>query len=86
MEEIEQPVMDMPKGKSPGPDGFTTYFFQAYYQIIKQDVWDLVEDSQRFSNVLPALDATFLALIPKEEKVKIPVNLDQFHYVIWFIR
>jgi hypothetical protein len=31
-----------------------------------------VEDSRKFVNVLPSLDATFLALIPKEEKVEDP--------------
>jgi hypothetical protein len=46
LEEVEQVVFDMPKNKSPGPDGFTTDFFQACWPIIKWDVWEVVEDSR----------------------------------------
>jgi hypothetical protein len=72
LEEIEQAIMDMPKGKYLGPNGFTMEFFHICRPIIKQNVWELGEDSCRFSNVLPALDATFLSLIPKEEKAEDP--------------
>jgi hypothetical protein len=72
LEEVEQVVFEMPKGKSPGPNGFTADFFQACWKIIKLDVWDLVEDSHYFSDVLLSLNATFLFLIPKGDKVEDP--------------
>jgi hypothetical protein len=64
--------MEIPKGKSPGPDGFTTEFFHACWSVIKQDVWEAVEDSRKFLKVLPAFNSTFLTLIPKEDKVEDP--------------
>lgn len=58
--------MEIPKGKSLGLDDFTTSLFHACRITIKQYVWSLLEDSHTFSNVLLALDATFLAPIPKQ--------------------
>lgn len=61
--------MDMALGKSLGLDGFTTKFFHHRWFIVKNEVWALVAKSQRISGVLPTLNATFLILIPKEEKM-----------------
>jgi len=46
-----------------------------------------VEDSRQFSNVLPSLNATFLDLIPKEDKVEdlnkfLPIDLHNIMYKI----
>eukprot|EP00253_Pinus_taeda_P020338 PITA_20338 len=45
MEEVEEAVRDMPNGKVPGPDGFTIDFYKACWEIIKTEVWEVVEDS-----------------------------------------
>lgn len=37
--------MDMNPGKSSGPDGFTSDFFQVCWETVKDDVWKVVEDS-----------------------------------------
>jgi hypothetical protein len=47
-EEVEQAMFEMMKGKSPGPDGFTSDFFQTCWPIIKLYVQDLVEESCQF--------------------------------------
>jgi hypothetical protein len=44
--------------------------------VIKNEVLEVVEDSRKFQKVLPALNATFLTLIPKEDKVE---NPNKFH-------
>jgi hypothetical protein len=44
-EEVDQAVKYMPPGKSPGPDGFTTDFFHHCWDIIRKDVWEVVEES-----------------------------------------
>jgi ribonuclease HI len=62
----------MPAGKAPGPDGFTTDFFHHCWDLIKTEVWEVVEESRTSGLVLPALNATFLSLIPKEERVTNP--------------
>jgi exonuclease III len=71
-EEVDQAVKDMPPGKSPGPDGFTTDFFHHCWDIIRKDVWEVVEESRTSGQVLQAFNATFLTLIPKEERVTNP--------------
>jgi hypothetical protein len=42
--------------------------------MIHEEVWKLIEESRVSGKVLPALNATFLTLIPKEERVTNPKN------------
>jgi hypothetical protein len=62
----------MPNGKAPGPDGFTVDFFKACWDVVKQDIYDIVEDSRRSSSILKALNSTFITLIPKENEARTP--------------
>jgi hypothetical protein len=62
----------MPNGKAPGPDGFTVEFFKASREIVKHDVYRVVEDSRRSNSILKALNATIITLIPKENEAKTP--------------
>jgi hypothetical protein len=70
--EVDLAVKEMPPGKAPSPDGFTTDFFHHCWDLIKEEVWLAVEESRTFGQVLFALNATFLTLIPKEEHVTHP--------------
>jgi exonuclease III len=70
--EVDLAVKNMPPGKAPGPDGFTTDFFHHCWEMIKEDVWRVVEESRTSGKVLTALNATFITLIPKEERVTHP--------------
>jgi hypothetical protein len=71
-EEVDQAVKEMPLGKSPGPNGFTTNFFHYCWSMIREEVWQVVEESRTSGQVLSAFNATFLTLIPKEERVTHP--------------
>jgi hypothetical protein len=71
---VDQAIQDLPKGKAPGLDGFTTYFFHYCWPIPREEVWQLVEESHNSGKVLPVLNASFLTLIPKEERVMNPKN------------
>jgi len=71
-EEVDQATKSMPPGKAPSPDGFTTDFFQHCWDIVRKEVWEVVEESRTSGQVLLALNATFLTLIPKEERVTNP--------------
>lgn len=72
MEEVDLAMQETSDGKTPGPDGFTSHFFHHCWSLIREEVWQLVEDSRKSIMVLPALNATFLTLITKEEHVKHP--------------
>ena len=65
--ELEKIVFNMKKGKAPGPDGFPIEFFQEFWEIIKYDLLDVVQESYRNKQMLKSLNSTFLALIPKKE-------------------
>jgi hypothetical protein len=65
-EEVDQAIQELPTGKAPGRDGFTIYFFHSYWPMLREEVWQLAEESHSSGKVLPTLNATFLTLIPKE--------------------
>eukprot|EP00253_Pinus_taeda_P030826 PITA_30826 len=63
--EVKEVVMNMKKGKAPGPDGFTTEFYQAGWQFLGQDILEVVEESRVKNRMWSGMNATFLTLIPK---------------------
>ena len=71
-EEVDQAIKAMPQGKSLGLDGFTTDFFHHCWDLVRKEVWEMVEESRAWGLVLPALNATFLTFITKEERVTNP--------------
>jgi hypothetical protein len=62
----------MPNGKAPGPDGFTMEFFKAYWEVVKHDIYGVVEDSMCSTSILKDLNATMITLIPKENEARTP--------------
>jgi hypothetical protein len=71
-EEVDQAVQEMPNGKAPGPDGFTVDFFKSCWDVVKHDIYGIVEDSRHSASILKALNSTFITLIPKENEVRTP--------------
>lgn len=71
-EEVEGAVMEMPNGKSPGPDGFTAEFFKVCWDIVKVEVWEVVSNSHQASTLLKSLNSTFITLILKEAEANKP--------------
>jgi hypothetical protein len=62
----------MPNGKALGPDGFTVDFFKACWDVVKYDIYGIVEDSSHSASILKALNSTLITLIPKENEVRTP--------------
>ena len=57
----------MKKGKAPGPDGFPIEFFQEFWEIVKFDLLEVVQEFHRNKQMLRSMNSTFLVLIPKQE-------------------
>eukprot|EP00253_Pinus_taeda_P021003 PITA_21003 len=68
LQEVENVVRQLKAGKAPGPDGFTSNFFHNFWDVIKMEVWQVVEESCTLRWMYPGLNSTFIALIPKEEE------------------
>ncbi|KAK1269255.1 hypothetical protein QJS04_geneDACA018473 [Acorus gramineus] len=64
--EIRRAIFDSEGDKAPGPDGFSSRFFQVFWQEIKADIFEMFEEFQSGSQGVGCLNATFLALILKK--------------------
>ena len=71
-QEVDLAMKQLKDGKAPGPDGFTTTFYHQFWDLIGEEVWMVVEESRIMHWLLPSLNATFIALIPKEEEASTP--------------
>ena len=69
----------MALGKSPGPDGFTSNFSHLFWDLVKEGMLCIVEESKTKKGVLKAFNATFLTLIPKEAGADTP---DKFKPIV----
>ena len=65
IEEVDLALQHTLVGKAPGLDGFMADLFHFYWPMFWEEFWDIIEDSHIFGQVLPALNSTFLTLIPK---------------------
>ena len=69
-DEIKRVLFAMPNDKSPGPDGYTSEFFKASWEIIGKE-FVLAVQSFFAKGFLPkGLNSTILALIPKRKGSK----------------
>ncbi|XP_059067486.1 uncharacterized protein LOC131858304 [Cryptomeria japonica] len=66
-EEVQKAVFSMVGDKAPGPNGFPTFLYQTFWDIVGKDVWDMVEESRSKANVAKELNCTLLDLNPKVE-------------------
>jgi hypothetical protein len=73
--EVLEVLKGFAKDKSPGPDGWTMEFFLFFFDLVGQDLLDVVEESRATGAVNKALNSTFIALIPK---VNCPSTLGDF--------
>ena len=71
-EEVNEVLKEMQNGKAPGPDGFNVDFIKACWNIVKQDILNVVEDSRMNRTILKTLNTSFIALIPKQEVAQMP--------------
>lgn len=68
LQEVEMAVNQLKTGNAPGLDRFTSNFFQHFWDLVKWEVWQVVEESCNLRWMYPSLNTTFNALIPKAEE------------------
>jgi hypothetical protein len=66
--EIMSTLKGSSASKSLGLDGWTVEFFLAFFDLLGNDILEMVEETRRKGRVSGAMNATFLSLIPKSEK------------------
>lgn len=74
-QEVREVIFSLPADKSPGPNGFPTFSFQMYWQVVMGDVVKVVQDFFGARSILKEINSTFLVLIPKTPRVD---SLDKF--------
>eukprot|EP00253_Pinus_taeda_P027333 PITA_27333 len=74
-EEIKRAIWNLHPDKAPGPDGFPICFYRRFWNLIKKDLVKMIRWAQRKRKIGGYTNATFLALIPKENR---PSSLSRF--------
>jgi hypothetical protein len=64
-EEIDDVVKNLPRDKSPGPDGFNTDFVKKCWSVIKQDFYELCEAFHQGQVSLQSINGSLITLLPK---------------------
>lgn len=67
-EEIKSALFSMGNDKSPGPDGFTVYFYKHAWRIVHKDFFAAVQHYFSTGELRREVNSTILALVPKKEK------------------
>ena len=68
LSEIEGALRSFKKDKSPGPDGWPVEFYFFFFDLLGEELCTAVDYTSVSGCILPSLNSTFLALIPKIEK------------------
>nr|XP_048336943.1 uncharacterized protein LOC107411956 [Ziziphus jujuba var. spinosa] len=68
-EEIHNTVKRMHPIKAPGPDGMPALFFQKYWSTVGEDVVSLIQNAFRTIIFPPAINNTYMVLIPKTKQI-----------------
>ncbi|XP_022015025.1 uncharacterized protein LOC110914543 [Helianthus annuus] len=66
-EEIKMAMFNIGDNKAPGPDGYTSAFFKQAWDIVGNEVTDVVLAFFENGKLLKQINHTILALIPKKE-------------------
>ncbi|WZY87924.1 hypothetical protein YC2023_044659 [Brassica napus] len=86
-QEIKEATFSIHSGKAPGPDGFSSKFYQAYWHIIGKDVIKYVLHFFETNSLNPRQNETHIRLIPKGTSQRTvadyrPIALCNTHYKI----
>ena len=74
-QDVKRVMQSIPNDKSPGMDGFNSFFFKHCWDIVGEEVADAVLDFFSTGKLLKSINVTSLTLIPK---VKSPTHVSDF--------
>lgn len=64
-EELKKVVLELKKNRAPGPDGLPGEFYVYFWDLVKQDLLDLIHDLQRGLINIDRLNFGVISLFPK---------------------
>ena len=70
--EINDVVFNIGNDKAPGPDGYSSLFFKAAWNIVGNDVCDSIKDFFASGRLLKQVNHSVIALIPKSAHASYP--------------
>ena len=70
LEELKEVIHSFQHDKNPGPDGWTIEFYLGFFELIRDDMLGVVEESRRTGVIHAPINTTFIALIPKVDKAE----------------
>ena len=73
--DVKDALFDITGSKSPGPDGFSSSFFQDNWDVVKRDVCEAVLSFLHTGKLLKELNSMTITLVPKTE---CPDNVTDF--------
>ncbi|KAL6146659.1 hypothetical protein ACLB2K_057337 [Fragaria x ananassa] len=87
VEEIKNAVFSMNADSAPGPDGYSGHFFQVCWDFVGLDVVHAVTSFFQTGYILPNLNSSFVALIPKVQEADVitqfrPIAMANFSFKI----
>nr|ABA97942.1 retrotransposon protein, putative, LINE subclass [Oryza sativa Japonica Group] len=76
VDEVWRAIVDSPRDKAPGPDGFSGQFYHCFWGIIQEDVLAALNQLHRMDgSSLHKVNKAFISLLPKRPDAK---NLKDF--------
>jgi hypothetical protein len=78
-DEMKKVLSNFKEDKSSGSDGWTVDFFSHLFDLVGEDLLEMVEESRLNGFIPRAVNSTFITLIPKVNK---PQNFREYRPIV----